>query len=275
MGTTRWKRLQARNVTLCSGGASRIICARELKGARAYVCQFYDMVEVLTPEGTLRWVAHCKLQKDVDRRSLFKGFAPRHPLQNLDIRRELGAKQLSKAVTIVESIPGNADLADHVVASLQWKARKNATTREGLTFLSTGDCNSGNPGHCQADQDNLFIVQHMLHKTFSRKDTRVVLYIGFGNSFYGHSIGWPPFYEDWRALASEVVTASHMKDFPDLGLKSEAYVQPVGTLVTGPKGMTGPHWTKFSEKGLCEGRNPVLLGHQMDSWAFNLSQVHF
>ena len=267
LGMHRWKKLQARSITLCSGGVSKITCVRQLPSPKVYVCEFHNIVELLAPQGTLRWVAQCFLQKEVDRRLLFNELSPKHPLLNLDIRRELGAKQLSKAITIVESIPGNADLADHVVASLQWKARKNATTREGLTFLSTGDCNTGNPGHCQADQDNLFIVQHMLPTTFGREDTRVVLYIGFGTSRYGaRNPGRPHFFEDWKALASEVITASHMPEFPTLSLKSEAYVQPVGTLVTGPAGMTGPHWTRFNQPGLCEGRNPILLGHQMVSW---------
>ena len=207
MGMQPWKKLQSDAVTLCSGGASFIACLHWHLKAKAepitFVCEFHNLVEVLSPNGTLRWVAQCSMH-DVDRASLFRNLQAVHPLRFLEVRRELGDQELHYPLTVVEGLPADVDFTDHVMASLHWKSRKNATARTGLTFLSTGDCNTGNPGHCQAwlpsetfvqdrvlqspkplcqaDQQNLFIVQNLLNKSFTRADTRVVLYSGFGLS---------------------------------------------------------------------------------------------
>ena len=264
----RWKqKLDQRGLKICSGGVSSIVCARELASPRIYVCQFNNVLEVLAGDGTLRWIAQCALHKDVDLYSLFKPLHRSHFLHFLDVRKDLGSQQLSKTITVVQSIPANVDFVDHVLASLKLRAQKQAPAREGVTFLSSGDCNTGNPGHCQADQDNLFIVQHILPKTFSREETRVVLYNGFGRSRYSaQKERLPHFYEDWQALSAEIVTASYSADFPSLKVKAEPYVQLVRYLVSGPAGMTGPHWISLKGSS-CLGRSPLLLAHQMAAWA--------
>ncbi|CAE7022515.1 agaB34 [Symbiodinium sp. CCMP2456] len=254
-GMKRWKqKLDQRGLKICSGGVSSIICARELASPRIYVCQFSNVLEVLAGDGTLRWIAQCALHKDVDLNSLFQPLHRSHFLHFLDVRKDLGPKQLSKTITVLQSIPANVDFADHVLASLKLHAQKQAPAREGVTFLSSGDCNTGNPGHCQADQDNLFIVQHILPKTFSREETRVAERL-------------PHFYEDWQALSAEIVTASYSAGFPSLKVKAEPYVQLVRYLVSGPTGMTGPHWTSLKGSS-CLGRSPLLLAHQMAALPF-------
>ncbi|CAE7859420.1 agaB34 [Symbiodinium microadriaticum] len=268
-GMNRWKqKLDQRGLKICSGGVSSIVCARELASPRIYVCQFNNVLEVLAGDGTLRWIAQCALHKDVDLYSLFKPLHRSHFLHFLDVRKDLGSQQLSKTITVVQSIPANVDFVDHVLASLKLRAQKQAPAREGVTFLSSGDCNTGNPGHCQADQDNLFIVQHILPKTFSREETRVVLYNGFGRSRYSaQKERLPHFYEDWQALSAEIVTASYSADFPSLKVKAEPYVQLVRYLVSGPAGMTGPHWISLKGSS-CLGRSPLLLAHQMAALPF-------
>lgn len=265
----RWKqKLDQRGLKICSGGVSSIVCARELASPRIYVCQFNNVLEVLAGDGTLRWIAQCALHKDVDLYSLFKPLHRSHFLHFLDVRKDLGSQQLSKTITVVQSIPANVDFVDHVLASLKLRAQKQAPAREGVTFLSSGDCNTGNPGHCQADQDNLFIVQHILPKTFSREETRVVLYNGFGRSRYSaQKERLPHFYEDWQALSAEIVTASYSADFPSLKVKAAPYVQLVRYLVSGPAGMTGPHWISLKGSS-CLGRSPLLLAHQMAALPF-------
>ena len=32
--------------------------------------------------------------------------------------------------------------------------------------------------------------------------------------------------------------------------------------------MTGPHWTRFNKRGLCEGRSPLLIAHQLTALPF-------
>ena len=152
LGMHPWKKLQSDAVMLCSGGISTIACLRRFTTStkpRTYVCEFHDLVEILSPNGTLRWVAQCTMQ-DVNLTALFRTLQPVHPLNFLEVRQELGAQARLNPLSVLESLPAGVDFADHVRASLPWPSQQKSTTREGLTFLSTGDCTTGNPGHCQA-----------------------------------------------------------------------------------------------------------------------------
>jgi len=274
LGLQKYRKLQDEHVSLCGDGASKILCAQYSEKQKVWSCQMYDVVEVLDPQGTLHWVAQCRMNRSIDLMDFLKPLHKKHPLKNsMQVRKKLDSDGgLNHVFTILEeNVEG--ELVDHVAAALtKWRLQRKKAFREGLTYVSAGDCSTGNPGHCQADQQNLFIVQNLLETTiFNRDDTRVVLYNGFGKSVYADgqkdkSQDRPHLFEDWQSLSSEVIQycPSVVKaSFPDLCLREAAYVQRVKHVFTSPSGYTGPHWYKFGKDESCQGRSPLMLSYQI------------
>ena len=272
LGLQSYRKLQQNHVTLCGDGASKILCAQYAQAQKVWSCQMYDVVEVLDPQGTLHWVAQCTMNRSIDLNDFLKPLHKTHPLRNsMQVRRKMDTR-LSHVFTILED-KVEGELMDHVAAALtKWKIQKKKALREGMTYVSAGDCTTGNPGHCQSDQQNLFILQNLLETAaFNRNDTRVVLYKGFGKSVYANgpkskAPDRPHLFEDWQSLSSEVIQycPSAMKvSFHDLCLHEDAYLQHVRHVFTSPSGYTGPHWYKFDKDQSCQGRSPLLLSYQM------------
>ncbi|CAE7341584.1 RPS4, partial [Symbiodinium microadriaticum] len=272
LGLQKYRKLQDEHVSVCGDGASKILCAQYSEKQKVWSCQMYDVVEVLDPQGTLHWVAQCRMNKSIDLMDFLKPLHKKHPLKNsMQVRKKLDGG-LDHVFTIVEdNVEG--ELVDHVAAALaKWKLQTKKAFREGLTYVSAGDCSTGNPGHCQADQQNLFIVQNLLETAiFDRDDTRVVLYNGFGKSVYADgqkdkSQDRPHLFEDWQSLSSEVIQycpSTVKASFPDLCLREAAYVQRVKHVSTSPSGYTGPHWNKFGKDESCQGRSPLMVSYQI------------
>ena len=66
-----------------------------------------------------------------------------------------------------------------------------------FTYITSDDCMTGNHGHCIADTHSLLMMQRILG--FSRNETKVMFYSGFGRNKYGfyYSDLLVPQFKDW------------------------------------------------------------------------------
>jgi hypothetical protein len=217
------------NVTICDG-FTRIICPTLPRHSprRALLCVVHNLIEMDMEDGA-HWLALCRVKLSLEERNDFFG-----ELSSLSPLR-------SNALHINDN---ETEWPRLIITAQAWPSPP-----QPFTYVVTGDCSTGSPGHCIADPHNLFITQHMLGVT--HEDTRVILHSGFGDSVYADI---PTFvYEpDWQSLA-DYLAHNH----------STRYLLPLAAFSA--LGMHGPHWRSF--KGhygpadtYCQGKSQVLLG---------------
>lgn len=220
------------SVSLCSSSStSQIICATKRK-LYGIFCIGYNIIALDSVEKG--WVAGCNLKMLPTELKRFTSHLPHHsPLRNDKI---------------------------NFVSNEEYNRIKNDTRKSKykFTYIASGDCMTGNPGHCVADPHNFFIMINVLRtKEFpgiSKETTKVQIYSGFGtNKFITKTTNLDtapqstiPFIEDWSPMAS-IVDRSF-----------EANVEH-GILGISAHGIYGPHWRGFTDDPTCEGLSPVLI----------------
>ena len=217
------------SVSLCSSSStSQIVCATKRKLFGIF-CVGYNIIALDNVDKG--WVAGCKLKMHPTELEHFASHLPSHsPLRNKMIK---------------------------FVSNEEYAAIKNSkgVSKYKFTYVASGDCMTGNPGHCMADPHNFFIMANVLRaKAFpdiSNDTTKVLVYSGFGaNKFRTNSGNAPatiPFVEDWLPMASTIErTFEANVEHSILGISAQ--------------GFYGPHWRGFLDDPTCEGVSPVLLG---------------
>ena len=215
LGMPKYRRWLNDSRDLCRG-SSTIVCPRlpEHDPKKAYFCFGTNILQ----KDVATWTAHCESFIDeTDLTDFMQDTDPKNPL-----------------------VSGSLKMEQHAPPP-----QMVALPERRLTYLATGDCITGNPGHSIADPHNLFIIQQLLG--FNRTNTEVVLLTGFGSNIYGLSSSnvW---LEDWQALAVSV--HRQIPTAPDIRLHTVAF---------GALGMHGPHWRRFKDNGMVRGRSQILL----------------
>ena len=268
MGMSKFRQYMKDEVVLCEGGLSSIVCPsfypREDGLKRAFFCYLRNAFEVMHPTTRrLHWIAQCKLQEILPRSLFFQELSRVDYMRRMQVVKELPAVLLGRIIVVEETDLNVNDFARTI--KQRYNLRRQLPPLAGsFTYVINGDCNTGNPGHCQADPHLLYVVRTLLN--FDKSTTRVILLSGFGRSNYlkrDVQQKDPQFFSDLQALASSIfIDAGHSPVYPHLLLKGSAFVQPLSLVATSPLSLYGPHWQGFRENRSCETRNPVLFQAQ-------------
>lgn len=121
-----------------------------------------------------------------------------------------------------------------------------------FTYVASGDCATGNPGHCIADPHHLLIMQKVLDKT--KDQTSVILYSGFGkNNYIKNASEDIALIEDWWPFVHPQRISKSLEGntfLPILGLSAQ--------------GWNGPHWRHYTDYGDCNRTSDILLEARME-----------
>ena len=270
MGFSKFHQYMRDEVVLCNGGLSKINCPsfypREDGLKRAFFCYLKNAFEVMDPQTQqLHWVVQCKLNRDVQRAHFFQDLAKEDYMRHVQVSTTLPSK-LTSGIVVVEREDWTKEQFVQDLRTKYGLSRQLAELKNTMTYAVNGDCNTGNPGHCQADPQLLFIVQKMLG--FHRSTTRLILLSGFGRSNYlAESVVQkvPQFFSDLQALAASIfIDAGHKPVYPELLIEGPSYVRALDVLSTSPFSLYGPHWQGFRENRSCEAPNPMLMQVQAE-----------
>ena len=227
LGWAKYREMGDKAELLCDG-FSTIVCPTlpEHSPRRAYFCVFRNLLQECDASGMPTWVALCRQRIRGEALTSFLAELPKEsPLRQ-----------------------GHVKMIDQ-----EYNMPSAGVVSSGFTYIASGDCMTGNPGHCMGDSQNFYIVRTLLGLPAEYTEVQILNGFGSRSKYSGRSEQTIPLIEDWKPFVSHVLRRKCVS----------AALLPFGAFST--MGMHSPHWRGHKDpvrqlgKGKCQGRSQVLI----------------